>query len=109
MNPYALWIQDLPQVDTPFEGLEGRMISGPDDQAVFFRAEERLEVPPHSHGAQWGIVVRGLLHLTIAGEPATYEPGEIYDIPASAEHLAILEAGTCVIDAFQDPDRYSPK
>ena len=109
MNPYARWIQDLPQVDTPFEGLEGRMISGPDGQAVFFRAAERFEVPPHAHGAQWGIVVTGLLHLTIDGEPATYEAGETYDIPGGAEHTAILEAGTCVIDVFQDPDRYSPK
>jgi quercetin dioxygenase-like cupin family protein len=53
--------------------------------------------------------VSGLLHLTIDGESATYEPGETYDIPGGAEHTAILEAGTCVIDVFQDPDRYSPK
>jgi quercetin dioxygenase-like cupin family protein len=109
MNPYADWIQNLPQVDTPFEGLEGRMISGPDGQAVFFRAAERFEVPPHAHGAQWGIVVTGRLHLTVDGEPATYEPGATYDIPAGAEHSAVLEADTCVIDVFQDPDRYSPK
>jgi hypothetical protein len=100
LNPYARWIQDLPQVDTPFEGLDGRMISGPDGQAVFFRAAERVEVPPHAHGAQWGTVVAGLLHLTIDGER---------NIPDGAEHSAILEAGTCVIDVFQDPDRYSPK
>jgi quercetin dioxygenase-like cupin family protein len=109
MNPYADWIQALPQVDTPFEGLEGRMIVGPYGQAVFFRAEEPFEVPPHSHGAQWGIVVSGRLHMTIAGKAGTYEPGDTYDIPSGAEHSAILEAGTCVIDVFQDPDRYSPK
>ena len=109
MNPYALWIWDLPQVDTPFEGLEGRMISGPDGQAVFFSAAERVEVPPHAHGAQWGVVVTGRLHLTIDGEQANYEPGDAYDIPSGAEHSAVLEAGTCVIDVFQDPDRYTPK
>ena len=108
MNPYALWIQDLPQVDTPFEGLEGRMISGPDGQAVFFRAAERFEVPPHAHGAQWGIVVTGTLHLTIDGQEATFEPGQTYDIPDGAEHSAILESETSVIDVFQDPVRYSP-
>jgi quercetin dioxygenase-like cupin family protein len=85
------------------------MISGQDGQAVFFRAAERLEVPPHAHGAQWGVVVAGLLHLTIDGERASYEAGETYDIPAGAEHSAILEAETCVIDVFQDPDRYSQK
>ena len=109
MNPYSRWIQELPQVDTPFSGLDGRMISGPDGQAVFFRTAERVEVPPHAHGAQWGTVVTGVLHLTIDGETATYEPGQTYDIPGGAEHSAILEAGTCVIDVFQDPDRYSPK
>ncbi|MEJ7819809.1 MAG: cupin domain-containing protein [Rubrobacteraceae bacterium] len=109
MNPYAGWIQSLPQVDTPFTGLEGRLLSSPHGQTVFFRAEEEFEVPPHSHGAQWGIVVTGRLHLTIDGESKVYEPGETYDIPAGAEHSARLEAGACVIDVFQDPDRYSPK
>jgi quercetin dioxygenase-like cupin family protein len=109
MNPYAGWIQDLPQVDTPFEGLDERMISGPDGQAVFFRAAERFEVPPHAHGAQWGIVVSGRLYLTVDGEPGTYEPGETYEIPPGAEHSARFEAGTSVIDVFQDPDRYTPK
>lgn len=109
MNPYAGWIQSLPEVDTPFTGLEGRLMASPDGQTVFFRAEEEFEVPPHSHGAQWGIVVTGRLHLTIAGETSVYEPGETYDIPAGAEHSARLEAGTCVIDVFQDPDRYAAK
>jgi quercetin dioxygenase-like cupin family protein len=109
MDPYSDWIEDLPEVDTPFTGLEGHMISGQHGQAVFFRAEREFEVPPHSHGAQWGIVVTGRLHLTVDGEAGTYEPGETYDIPAGAEHSARLEAGTCVIDVFQEPDRYSPK
>ncbi len=109
MNPYAGWIQSLPEVDTPFTGLDGRLMSSPHGQTVFFRAEEEFEVPPHSHGAQWGIVVTGRLHLTIDGESGVYEPGETYDIPAGAEHSARLEAGTCVIDVFQDPDRYAAK
>jgi quercetin dioxygenase-like cupin family protein len=109
MDPFSDWIEDLPEVDTPFTGLKGHMISGPHGQAVFFRAVEEFEVPPHSHGAQWGIVVTGRLHLTVDGETDTYEPGETYDIGAGEEHSARLEAGTCVIDVFQDPDRYSPK
>lgn len=109
MNPYADWILGLPQVDTPFEGLEGRMIAGPHGQTVFFTAEEDFEVPAHAHGAQWGVVVAGRLHLTVDGEVNTYGPGETYDIPAGAEHSARLEAGTSVIDVFQDPDRYRAK
>lgn len=85
------------------------MISGPHGQAVFFQAAERTEVPPHAHGAQWGVVVSGTLHLTISGEAGTYEPGETYDIPDGAEHSAVLEAGCAVIDVFRDPDRYEAK
>jgi quercetin dioxygenase-like cupin family protein len=109
MSPFPDWMDDLPEVDTPFTGLEGRLLSSPHGQAVFFRADREFEVPPHVHGAQWGIVVTGRLHLSVDGEAGTYEPGETYDIPAGAEHSALLEAGTCIIDVFRDPDRYDPK
>ncbi len=75
----------------------------------FFTAAEESEVPAHAHGAQWGIVVTGRLHLTVDDEVETYEPGDTYDIPSGAEHSARLEAGTSVIDVFQDPDRYDPR
>jgi quercetin dioxygenase-like cupin family protein len=109
MNPFPDWIGGLPEVDTAFTGLDGRLLSSPHGQAVFFRVAEEVEVPPHAHGGQWGIVVTGRLHLTVDGEPGTYEPGDTYDIPSGAEHSARMEAGTLVIDVFQDPDRYSPK
>jgi quercetin dioxygenase-like cupin family protein len=109
MDPFPDWMYGLPEVDAPFTGLEGRLLSSPHGQAVFFRANKEFEVPPHAHGAQWGIVVTGRLHLSVDGEARTYVPGETYDIPAGAEHTARLEAGTCVIDVFQDPDRYTPK
>lgn len=108
-SPFTGWIDGLPQVDTPFTGLEGRMISGPDGQAVFFHAEDRVEVSPHSHGAQWGIVVTGTLHLTVDGVAGTYAPGETYDIPDGAEHSAVLEAGCAVIDCFAEAGRYNAK
>lgn len=110
MNPFSDWIQhDLPAVDTPFEGLDGRLLSSPHGQAVFFRAARDVEVPPHAHGGQWGVVVAGTLELTIGEETRSYEPGETYEIPAGTTHAARLPAGCCVIDVFQDPDRYGPK
>ncbi len=109
MEPYPAWIQNLPEVDTPFAGMAGRLLASPNGQAVFFRAEEEVEVPPHAHGPQWGVVLTGRLHFTVSGETGVYGPGETYDVPDGAEHSAVLEAGTSVIDFFGDADRYSPK
>ena len=109
MNSFPGWMESLPEVDAPFTGLEGRLISGSRGQVVFFRAEEDFEVPPHSHGAQWGIVVSGRLELTVSEETGVYGPGDTYSIGGGEEHSARLEAGSCVIDVFQDPDRYTAK
>lgn len=109
MDPFPAWISEMPEADTPFTGLQGRLLAGPHGQAVFFRAEEESEVPPHAHGGQWGVVVAGRLHLTVDGERNVYEPGDTYDVPSGAEHSAVLEAGSSVIDVFQDPGRYGPK
>ena len=66
---------------------------------VFFRAVEEVEVPPHAHGGQWGIVVTGRLQLTVEGEATTYEPGETYEISSGAEHSAdFLKVDSSVLD-----------
>lgn len=109
MDSFPGWLRSLPEVDAPFAGLEGSLISGSHGQVAFFRAEEDFEVPPHSHGAQWGIVVSGRLELTIGGETGVYRVGDTYSIGEGEEHSAYLEAGTCVVDVFQDPDRYTAK
>ncbi len=109
MRPFPEWIEAFPETDTPFSDLEGRLLASPHGQAVFFRAEKDFEVPPHAHGAQWGIVVTGNLELTVEGETGNYAPGDTYSIGAGETHSARLGAGTCVIDVFQDPDRYEPK
>ncbi len=109
MEPFPQWMKELPEADTPFSELEGRLLAGPQGQAVFFRAEKDFEVPPHAHGAQWGIVVSGNLELTVEGETKAYGPGDTYSIGAGEVHGAWLGAGTAVIDVFQDPDRYGAK
>ena len=109
MNLFAARIQELPRANTPFDGLDGLLPASPHGQAVFFRAEEEVGVPPHSHGAQWGIVVSGRLELTIGGETGFYKAGDAYNIGTGEEHSAYLGAGTCVVDVFQDPDRCTAK
>ena len=56
---FAEFLRNLPQVAVPFEGVDARLMTGPDGQAVFFYLPKGVTVPPHSHCAQWGIVVEG--------------------------------------------------
>ena len=109
MEPFPGWIGDLPEVDTPFDELEGRLLSGPHGQTVFFLATRDLDVTPHSHGAQYGIVVAGRIHLKAGGKERTLGPGETYGIAPGEEHAARVEAGTALVEIFQEPDRYAPK
>ncbi|MDU8910143.1 cupin domain-containing protein [Aestuariicoccus sp. MJ-SS9] len=77
--------------------------------AVFFCIHEDIELPEHSHGAQWGTVVEGSVTLTMNGETRTYGPGETYDIPAGTLHAVKVPAGSVLIDLFAEPDRYALK
>lgn len=108
--------ETVPRVDRSIPGggdtflrSRGGVLASPHGQAVFFRAEKDFEVPPHAHGAQWGIVASGNLELTVEGVARSCKPGDTYSIGAGETHSARLGAGTCVIDVFQDPDRYEPK
>ncbi len=110
MKPFPAWIGDLPEVDTPFDGLEGRLLSGPHGQTVFFLATRDLDVPPHSHGAQYGVVVAGRVELRVGAEEGRIlRPGDTYEIAPGEEHAARVEAGTALDEVFQEPDRYGTK
>src|SRR5437667_142849 len=52
-------ITSLPEVDVSFSGVRGWLAQGATTQVVFFDIEASVDVPPHSHGEQWGIVVNG--------------------------------------------------
>ena len=88
--------------------VNAHLLTGGPRQVVFFDFPEDLEVPPHAHGAQWGVVMAGHLTLTIDGQTHRYGPGDSYHIPADAVHSARVEAGCRLIDVFAEPDRYRP-
>ena len=102
-------ITNLPEADIPFPGVRGRLSQGEDHQVVFFDIEPIGEVPPHSHGEQWGVVIDGEMDLTIAGQTRTYRKGDSYHIPAGVVHGATFRTPVRVIDVFADRDRYSAK
>ena len=103
---YPIIIEKLPAIDISLNGARGFLLQGPDNQLVFFEFEEDTEIPMHSHGAQWGIVVDGKIDLTIGGVKKTYIKGDSYSIPAGTIHGGRIYAGFKAIDFFEDRDRY---
>jgi quercetin dioxygenase-like cupin family protein len=106
---YPQPITSLPEADIPFKGVKGWLSQGPDHQVVFFEIEAIGEVAPHAHGAQWGIVFRGEMDLTIGGITKIYQRGDSYFIPAGVEHSAVFRQKTWLIDFFADRERYKAK
>ena len=108
-NQYPDLITRLPMADVPMAGVRGWLSQAKDHQIVFFDIEPVGEIPPHSHGEQWGIVVEGEMELTIGGETKRYRPGDSYHIPAGIKHGARFLSHFRAIDVFADADRYRPK
>jgi len=102
-------IRNLPEVDVPVKGVRGWLLSGDNRQVVFFDIQAGAQVPPHSHCAQWGMVVEGAMTLTIGGDTRDYEGGDWYYIPEGVTHAAKVKARMSVIDIFNAPDRYKAK
>jgi len=66
-------------------------------------------VPPHSHGAQWGMVIEGEMRLTAGEETRDLKKGDSYVIPAGVVHSAVFLTRVYAVDVFADPDRYRVK
>lgn len=105
---YPEMITRLPEADLPVPSSKVRTHVLPSErgQLVFFHILEDVEIPAHSHKAQWGTVLEGEIEMTIGGESRVYKPGMAYFIPAGVVHSAKARAGAKVVDLFEEPDRY---
>ena len=106
VEPFAEFIRALPMVDSPLASLRGWMQRTEQALTMFYEIPDGVEVPEHSHGAQWGVVLEGWVEFTIGGETRTYRRGDTYYVPDSVAHSAVISPGYVGIDVFADADRY---
>jgi len=108
-DAYPPVITRLPEADVPLDGIRGWLSQGEGHQILFVDIEAGSELPAHSHGEQWGIVVAGEMDLSIADETRRYRAGDSYHIPAGTVHQARFLTHFRAIDVFADADRYAAK
>ncbi len=106
---YPDMIRNLPELDISLKGIRGWLMQADKKQTVFFDIQAGSEVPPHTHCAQFGIMLEGEMELTIAGEANIYRKGDCYFIPDGAVHSARFPVHINVIDIFDSPNRYRAK
>ena len=106
---YPAFLRNLPSIDVPLPGVRGWLSQAADHQVVFLEIDEGQQVPDHSHGEQWGIVVEGEMELTIGGDTRRYRAGDSYHIPGGTVHSAKILSPFRAIDVFAEGDRYRPR
>jgi quercetin dioxygenase-like cupin family protein len=102
-------IMNLPEADIPVKGLKAYLLQGERQQIIFMEFSEDIEIPEHSHEAQWGVVLKGRIELTIAGEKHILTKGDTYFIPKDISHSAKIYADYADMTFFNQKDRYRVK
>ncbi len=106
MSVFPEPILNLPQADIPLDGINAYLSQGDNHQIIFMRFEKDVDLPEHSHEAQWGIVLEGKIQLTIDGITKIYTKGDRYLIPKGVKHSGKIFAGYADMTFFNQKDRY---
>lgn len=106
--PYPAFIEALPALDLPLPetAVKAHALRADAGLVVFFEFLEDVSLPPHSHLAQWGVLVEGEVAITVDGTRRVYRPGESWDLAPGVVHAVEVKAGSRAIDVFEEPDRY---
>lgn len=102
-------IRNLPKADIPIEGVNSFLFQGKNQQIIFMSFDKDIEVPEHSHDAQWGVVLDGEIELTINNKKNIFKKGDSYYIPKGVKHSTSVKKGYKDITLFDQKDRYKPK
>jgi quercetin dioxygenase-like cupin family protein len=90
-RPYRIW-----------NGALARAVHGERLTMAVIDLEPDLAVPEHSHeNEQLGLVIKGYITMTVAGEQRRLGPGATYLIPSNTRHDARTGSeGATVLDVF---------
>lgn len=102
-------ILKLGEADLPFEGATAYLSQGENHQILFMEFDKDINLPEHSHEAQWAVVLEGKIDMVIGGVKNTYTKGDRYYIPAGVKHSGKIYAGYADITFFDQRDRYRLK
>lgn len=102
-------ISTFPQADIPLEGVNSRLVQAEKRQFIFMEFEKDVEIPPHSHNAQFGIVLEGEIEMTINGKVHKLTKGDTYFVEKDEVHSAKIKAGYKDLTLFDQEDRYKQK
>ena len=109
MPSFPSFIEALPQAELPLPGVKGYILGAPQAQAVFFVIPAGTEIPLHTHGDQWGVVVEGEIDFQIGEQRRVYRRGDSYFIPAGTPHGGKVLREARIIEVFAEPDRWKPR
>jgi quercetin dioxygenase-like cupin family protein len=102
-------VTELPEADIPIKGVHSYLFQGETKQIIFMEFSEDVDVPEHSHEAQWGAVLDGEIELTIDNKKSIFHKGDTYYIPKGVNHSARIKKGFKDITLFDQKERYKPK
>jgi len=105
-NTFPPEIKSLPQVEIPVDGVTGYCLQNQDKQVVFFRFDEGVSFPDHSHCEQRGMIIEGEMIIEIDGQSNLYQTGDTYRVPGGVKHRASFTRPTTLVDMSEAPDRY---
>ncbi|MFA8301041.1 MAG: cupin domain-containing protein [Hyphomicrobiales bacterium] len=100
-------ISKHPQAKLSINGLNTRLIQAGDQQLIFMEFDNDVDIPAHSHDAQWGVVLDGSIEMIINGKKHTFVKGDSYYIKKDVIHSAKIKAGYKDLTLFDQADRYT--
>jgi quercetin dioxygenase-like cupin family protein len=100
-------IRNLPRTNIGVQGVDAWLLQGENQQMVFMDFHEDVEVPEHSHEAQWCAVLDGTMELTLKEQAVVLTKGDSYFIREGAPHSARIRKGYKDVTLFNQKDRYS--